>query len=163
MILLAFVPLFFPSLKLLFPPFSIYDFLWICDRLTLSIIQSEVGYFSFLGYHGPQIILYLFLSLFILFIERKREREKWRQRRRERIPSKLHAITIELDSRAQTHKPMRSWTEPKSRVRHLTNWATQVPRILDSSLSLTWNLSVNISFRNRVLICWELCIYFGSQ
>ena len=29
--------------------------------------------------------------------------------------------------RAQTHKPVTSWHEPKSRVRCLTNWASQAP------------------------------------
>ena len=58
-----------------------------------------------------------------------REREKERQR--ERILSRL--CTCRAWCRVQTHElwnhVVRSWPEPNSRVRSLTNWATGVPQV----------------------------------
>ena len=56
----------------------------------------------------------IFLSLLIYF-ERDRERERERERehaqagrgteRRQRIPSRLHTVSVEPDMGAQTHEP----------------------------------------------------------
>ena len=59
-----------------------------------------------------------FLSLVILReTETTQVGEGQRERERERIPSKLCAVSTEL----QIHKPVRLWPELKSRVRCLTN------------------------------------------
>ena len=76
------------------------------------------------GFHP--VIFFLFLCLFIYF-----ERESWggaeREREREResqAGSMLLAQSLTWVSNSQT---MRSWPEPRSGVRCLTDWATQLP------------------------------------
>ena len=67
-----------------------------------------------------------FLSLFIL---RERERIRGggqREGERGRIPSRLHAVSTE-PTQGSISWTMRSWPEPKSKVRHLTDYRLQVP------------------------------------
>ena len=71
------------------------------------------------------VILFFYIKdLFIYLKERERvqvhEQGGEGQRERERISSRLQA-----EPKAQ-HKTLRSWPELKSRVKCLTEWATQV-------------------------------------
>ena len=91
------------------------------------------------------IVYFLFLNVYLFIFERQRERETETERDRER----------ERESQAGSMLPaqspmwgliwwtMRSWPEPNSRVRRLTEWATQAP--LNCSLSMTtkWSLQSN--------------------
>ena len=106
---------------------------------------------------GDQNSLFSFLMFMYLFLralthmrvrqqerEKERERERgseegsWRgkERGRERIPSRLYAVRVEpdvgLDLTSVSSRP-----EPKPRVRHLNNWATQVPPELTVSISFS--------------------------
>ena len=63
------------------------------------------------------------------FWEREKERVwvgEWRERGRERILSRLYCMEPNVGLHLKT---VRSWIESKSRVEHLTNWATQAPHI----------------------------------
>ena len=73
------------------------------------------------------LILLIFWCSFICF-ERERVRDwgsHW-ERWRERIPSRLWTVSTESNKGLN---PSRSWPEPKSRVGHLTYWATLVPLV----------------------------------
>ena len=94
-----------------------------------------------------------FSLMFIYFWEREREREREKETERERrcpceqergrrwqlqAGTVLSVQTLRWGSNSQT---MRSWPEPKSRVRCLTDWATQAP------LSNLSNISKRISLK----------------
>ena len=68
-----------------------------------------------------------------------------RYQSRDRIPSRLHAISTQSDAGLKLIT-VRSWPELKSRVLHLTNWATQAPSELDSfktmSLYVLWRIFI---------------------
>ena len=79
---------------------------------------------------------YCFLCLFIYFERekereykqgRKRGREREKEREREREWESQAGFTLSEKSLcgAQSHEP---WPEPKSRVKRLTDWATQGPQ-----------------------------------
>ena len=71
--------------------------------------------------------LRFFFSVYLFTLrERAHEQERSRKRRRERIPSRLCTVSTEPDV-GLNHMTARSWPEPKSRVGHLPEWATQVP------------------------------------
>ena len=53
-----------------------------------------------------------------------------RGRRGEKILIRLHTVSMEPEVGLDL-TTMRSWPEPKSRVGHLTDWATQVPQSSD--------------------------------
>ena len=81
------------------------------------------------------------LKMFILrenFVCQHVSRGRGREReRRERIPSRLHAV------RGSIPQIMRSWPEPKPRVRHLTDWATQATwflRLLSLNMKTSFQL-----------------------
>ena len=88
----------------------------------------------------------LFFSVY-LFILRECMHEQRKGRGVGRKGGSLHAFSTDSEVGSGT---LRSWPEPKWRVRHLTNWATQVPlnknlkQILSSfyhtSLLLSWFL-----------------------
>ena len=75
---------------------------------------------------------FFFFLKFYLFFERDRdsvsrlgaEREGERE-----SPTGALLVSTEPDGRAQTYETMRSWPELKSRVRRLTDWATEVPLV----------------------------------
>ena len=69
---------------------------------------------------------------FLLFFSR-REAEGKRASQADSTPSTESHLGFNLTS-------LRSWHEPKSRVRHLTNWATQVPH---SKISYNKKMFVN--------------------
>ena len=72
--------------------------------------------------------IHCFLSVFIYFWERQRQQEWGRGRERGREnPKQVPRCQHRARHGAQMHKTMRSWPEQKPRVRHLTDWPTQVP------------------------------------
>ena len=82
---------------------------------------------------------------------------------RQRIPSRLHAVSTEPDvsSNSQT---MRSWPEPKPRVRRLTNWATQVPLyyLLFNFLFHLWHFHYGFSLGNFSYIHLKFLYFLTS-
>ena len=79
--------------------------------------------------------LCLFLTFIYLFWERERGRvsalagEGQRERKRERIPSRLHSVSMEPNAGSHSWT-VTSWPELRSRVRGLPDWGTQVPLFL---------------------------------
>lgn len=74
----------------------------------------------------PGLVNYFFKGLFI-FLERKRGRVRGGRSRRgkERTSSRFHT-QCRARRRTGSHAP-RSWLEPKSWIRRLTDWATHMP------------------------------------
>ena len=70
---------------------------------------------------------FYFILFFVKFVCLFRMQELGRGRGRK--PSRLSTVSTgsRAQCEAQTHKPqmVRSWSEPKSEVQHLTDWATQ--------------------------------------
>ena len=83
-------------------------------------------FFFFFGFF---FFFFWFVFLMLnLFWERERESEqgRGRERGRGRIPNRLHAVSTEPDvGFSPMNCEIMTWTTIK---RHLTNWATQVPR-----------------------------------
>ena len=78
--------------------------------------------------------LYYYLGFFKLFILRERERERetveGSERGKERTPSRLHTASTD-PMQGLNPQTVGSWpSEPRSRVRHSTSWATRCPLIL---------------------------------
>ena len=105
-------------------PSMIQTFLF--KLMSLSSLNSR------LHSHWLSSIFFYFFNLFILRGYRGRERE--RERGRERIPSRLHTVSEEPNSGLEfIYREIT--TEPKSRVRCLTDWNTQAPQPLLHFLS----------------------------
>ena len=78
---------------------------------------------------------YLLLSFFkvYLFWERESVCARVGDGQRERISSRFCTVSAKPDVGLKpTNQTVRSWPEPKSRVWHSTDWATQVPLLLSS-------------------------------
>ena len=101
-------------------------------KIGCSVISIYTNPFSYSVLLKPTgLSCTLFKVLFIFESNTEREGGKWRgkkerasrggaESRRERIPSGLHTDSLNPPT-------VRSWPEPNSRVRCLTNWATQEP------------------------------------
>ena len=60
---------------------------------------------------------------------RETEREKEVEGQRERKSQAGFTLSVQSPTRGSNPWTVRSWPEPKSRVRHLTDWATQAPQL----------------------------------
>ena len=69
---------------------------------------------------------FFFFFLMFIYFERESRSRGGAERGRERIPSRLWGLSAQSPMQALIPQTMRSWLEPKSRVGHLTDWATQV-------------------------------------
>ena len=77
------------------------------------------------------VVSCLFIYLFFIFWERERVAHVWagegqREGERERILNRLHAVS-RSPKEGLLSRPVRSWSEPKSRIRCLTDWPTRAP------------------------------------
>ena len=81
----------------------------------LFFIKKQFLFFNYL----------LFKSFIYLFWEREREGESEREEKRESQAG--FVLTMQSLMWGLISWTVRLWSEPKSRVRCLTNWATQVP------------------------------------
>ena len=115
------------KIPLLYPIWKFFDSSWkYFDNIRIFICVSIMCiYFLLL------MLFYFFLNflkyLFIFEREIKHEQGRCRERGRERIPSRLYdqpEPDMGLDLTIG-----RSLPEPISRVRCLSNWATQVPHV----------------------------------
>ena len=71
-------------------------------------------------YFSAFFFFFLFWSLFIWETERERVGERQRERGRERIPSRLHTVTVEPDVGLKlTNRKIMTWAEMKS---WMPNW-----------------------------------------
>ena len=82
------------------------------------------------------------------------QRERARERERERIKSRLW-LSAQSPMQGLNPRTVRSWRESRSRVRRLTDWATQVPENL-----LHFNLSIqgvesHIQMRRLGAVGWD--------
>ena len=109
-----------------------------------------------------EVISYSFLNVY-LFWERGRELVciwksasgggEQRKGERENPKGALH-WQWRAPLRARSHKPVRSWPEPKSRVRCLTDWAAQAPLLqFVFLLFFSWVVWVHI------IEFWEFIMY----
>ena len=76
--------------------------------------------------HDGSVWFFFFFKFIYLFWERQTEQvgKRQRERGRERIPSRLHTTSAEpYVGLKLTNREMVTW----AKVRHLTDWATQVP------------------------------------
>ena len=85
---------------------------------------------------------------------------RWRaQTERERIPSRLWAVCTEPNVRLNL-TTVRSWPELNSRVRHLTNWAIQVPQYCNHFIWIFWGYGMNhLSFH---YFLWGSSLWYTS-
>ena len=101
---------------------------WWFACTHLSISSCKVKLILLIIFYFLAGILF-FLSL-VLFILRERERERTHrggQREREREFQAGSALLQQSQMQGSNSQTVRSWREPKSRVRRLTDWATQAP------------------------------------
>ena len=86
-----------------------------------------------------------------LFWERERERSSGggaeRERERERNSQAGSALSAQSLTHGLNSQTVRSWPEPKARVRRLTNWATQVPHFLQVSFGSLECFCVSVSVK----------------
>ena len=85
-----------------------------------------------------------------IYFERERKREragKGQGGKREREAQAGSALSPQSPICGSNSRTVRSWPEPKPRVGHLTNWATQVPLEYVSSLGST------MFFWKEMLLC----------
>ena len=78
------------------------------------------------------------------------------ERGRERISSRLHTLVAQSPVRGlrfTNHDPL--WSEPKSSVRPLTNWATQA--------LLSWNIFIICTFKLSTCIKYRKDLTLGRQ
>ena len=110
----------------------------LCNCFTFfygSFVALSTGWYSMV-----HLFSYFFLNLLIYFWEVGRDRE----RRRQRIPSRLHTVSAE-PSMGLNPQTVRSWCEPRSRVRCLKNWTTRHPK----------NTIFYMSFNSHFYFEWE--------
>lgn len=98
---------------------------WYWCHLVLSVWQITYRFSEATG----DLFIYLFIYiLFYYFFLEKERKDVGRGRGRERIISTLHTQRGARSREAGLDlTTLRSWPEPKSRVRHLINWATKAP------------------------------------
>ena len=70
---------------------------------------------------------FFFFLMFIHFWDREREREHARVGEGRDNPKQALCLSVQSLTWAWNPRTMRSWPEPKSRVSHSTDWATQAP------------------------------------
>ena len=79
--------------------------------------------------------LNFFFKVYLLIWERGRERE--RERERERGSQAGSVLSAQSPTRGSSAWTVKSWPERKSRVRCLTNWATQVSQQVNFDISMS--------------------------
>ena len=80
------------------------------------------------------LFIYLFLKFIYLFWERVWTREGQREREGKRESQAGSTLSAQSPTRGLISWTVRSWPDPKPRVRRLTDWTTQVPLIFFLSL-----------------------------
>ena len=92
--------------------------------LFIYVIQKMTQF----SIRDGELLLFLIFNVYLVLRERKTQHEqgRGRERRRHRIWSRLQALSCQHRAPwgTWTHEPVRSWPEPKPRVRHLSDWAT---------------------------------------
>ena len=103
--------------------------------------------------------------MFVYFWEGERETEtehkQGRNRQRGRASEADFVLTALSLMQGSIPPTLRSWPEPKSRVWHLTDWATQAPLIL-----VTFKLQCQITYypRDSVLVLHShTCIFWPNS
>ena len=83
----------------------------------------------------PLSLLLIFSLMFIYLFWEREPVIVWAgegQKDRERESQEGSTLSAQSPKQGSNSQTMRQWPQPKSRVRHLTNWATHVPLFISS-------------------------------